>query len=309
MFKYFDYFKARLQKEFIKYTSNPIAKILTVHRVTNIDNRSVPAFNSLIVTPQHFETKIIEYKNNGFEFISISHLHKLLVNDEKLNNKIVLSIDDGYKDTYTNAFPILKKHEIPFTFYISSAFPDKKICLWWFYLNDLITEEKTLKLFQSKYYNINTIERKQGLYIKLSKAILNMGSAIPDKFQDMFNVEYQHIVDKYKKYLIDWEEITEMANNEYCTIGAHSENHFGQRFLTSSDIQYELKTNISKLESVTGKKVKHYAYPFGTLYSISPKHYLLSKKLGLDTAVTAFNSMVYPYHRKTLFSLPRVSFC
>ncbi len=58
-------------------------------------------------------------KENDFNFIS----HKEFVdaiNSKNLDRKILLTIDDGFKSFYENAWPILKQRKIPFIIFINT---------------------------------------------------------------------------------------------------------------------------------------------------------------------------------------------
>ncbi|MBK8368015.1 MAG: polysaccharide deacetylase family protein [Bacteroidetes bacterium] len=49
----------------------------------------------------------------------------------RTKKRIAITFDDGYLNNYTVAFPILKKHNIPATLYITTeSFEIKDYCLW-----------------------------------------------------------------------------------------------------------------------------------------------------------------------------------
>ena len=58
-------------------------------------------------------------KNNNIEFINPKNFEKELLK-EKSKRKILLTIDDGFLSFYENAWPILKKEQIPFILFIST---------------------------------------------------------------------------------------------------------------------------------------------------------------------------------------------
>ena len=61
--------------------------------------------------------KIIE--QNNIKFINPKNFEKELVNN-KLQRKILLTIDDGFLSFYKNAWPILKEKKIPFILFVST---------------------------------------------------------------------------------------------------------------------------------------------------------------------------------------------
>ncbi len=66
--------------------------------------------------------KEFEYlKKNGYEVIPLKKLVQALKKRKKIpNNWVVLTIDDGYKSFYENAFEIFKEYDYPFTIFVST---------------------------------------------------------------------------------------------------------------------------------------------------------------------------------------------
>ena len=50
----------------------------------------------------------------------------------------VFTMDDGYKDNLTNALPVFKKHNLPYTIFLATDFMEGKAILWWYVIEDLI---------------------------------------------------------------------------------------------------------------------------------------------------------------------------
>ncbi|MEM7791351.1 MAG: polysaccharide deacetylase family protein [Verrucomicrobiota bacterium] len=68
------------------------------------------------VKPVEFAWQMDWLKSNGWHFLST---HDLISQWDKWPEKsVVVTFDDGYSDNYYNAFPVLKRLEIPFTIYL-----------------------------------------------------------------------------------------------------------------------------------------------------------------------------------------------
>ncbi len=66
-----------------------------------------------------FENDLKFLKSKNYQFISFEDLLKIKAGQMQLtSNAIILSFDDGYASWYTKAFPLLKKHNLPATFFI-----------------------------------------------------------------------------------------------------------------------------------------------------------------------------------------------
>ena len=99
-----------------------MATILTLHRIYHMDKNRLPvnrpcAPEGLKISPEFLEKFIIDCKSKGYDFISLDELFLILKNKQKVSKKIIFTIDDGYKDNYTHAYPIFKKYKVPFTIY------------------------------------------------------------------------------------------------------------------------------------------------------------------------------------------------
>ena len=60
---------------------------------------------------------------------------------------ICVTFDDGYRDNYTLAYPLLKRLGVPFTVYVTSGFIDNRLPMWWYSEQQLgISTEELRKL-------------------------------------------------------------------------------------------------------------------------------------------------------------------
>lgn len=87
--------------------------------------------NSMMITPAVLEELICSYREKGWRFMSMddvvhispftSHLwfHKVADHSSPF---ISLTFDDGYLDTYTTAYPLLKQLQVPFCVYMTRDF-------------------------------------------------------------------------------------------------------------------------------------------------------------------------------------------
>ena len=85
--------------------------IFMFHKINNNDK------SCLTIVPEIFE-EIVVYLRNRYDLISLDHAVKRI--EKRVDVKgCVLTFDDGYRDNYDYAYPILKKHRVPATFYKS----------------------------------------------------------------------------------------------------------------------------------------------------------------------------------------------
>ncbi|MFA5363307.1 MAG: polysaccharide deacetylase family protein, partial [Candidatus Omnitrophota bacterium] len=83
--------------------------------------------NSLSVTPENFERQLVYLKNNGYRVISLDALVQGIGQNKKFGRKTaVITVDDGWEDNYTCAYPVLKKFGFPVTIFLAVDLIGKK---------------------------------------------------------------------------------------------------------------------------------------------------------------------------------------
>jgi peptidoglycan/xylan/chitin deacetylase (PgdA/CDA1 family) len=77
----------------------------------------------LSVTPADFETQVGWLAANGYHAIDLQDLERYLAGVASLPSRpVVLTFDDGYRDFYTTAYPILRAHHFTAVTYVVSGF-------------------------------------------------------------------------------------------------------------------------------------------------------------------------------------------
>ena len=113
-----------------------------LHRV--VEQRSEdPNQRELEVTPEYLEQVISKYLKNGYTFVPIDSVFNA-------HRFVCLTFDDGYRDNYTTALPILKRLGIPFAIYISTNFIDNKRPMWWYPNENLCLSRDELKTLDTE---------------------------------------------------------------------------------------------------------------------------------------------------------------
>jgi peptidoglycan/xylan/chitin deacetylase (PgdA/CDA1 family) len=80
----------------------------------------------LSVSPANFEAQLRYLVEHGYEPITLEALIMHLQLGSELPPKpVVLTFDDGFKDHYTNAYPLLEKYGFFGTFFVISGFVDE----------------------------------------------------------------------------------------------------------------------------------------------------------------------------------------
>ncbi len=87
-----------------------------------------PEGSKLIVSPKAFEAQMRFLVKNSYNVISLTRLAKIIKEKKKIPAKtVVITFDDGYRDNFLNAKPILEKYRMPATIFIAVDLIDTKV--------------------------------------------------------------------------------------------------------------------------------------------------------------------------------------
>ncbi|MDX8336812.1 polysaccharide deacetylase family protein [Candidatus Cetobacterium colombiensis] len=137
------------QREIVKKRKYEMPVIM-YHRI--IKDESEKGVHGTYVTVEQFEEQMKYLKKKGYETVTFKDLtnNRYKQRFDKEKKWIMLTFDDGYKDNYENAFPILKKYEFKGIIYILDGIkynkwdvdnpqnPEKKF--------ELMTQEELLEM-------------------------------------------------------------------------------------------------------------------------------------------------------------------
>jgi polysaccharide deacetylase len=111
--------------------------IFMLHQVRSDPAQEFEPNRILRVTPDFLDSVIESTLEAGFDVISLDDVpHRLEEGSER--PFAAFTLDDGYRDNREFAYPIFKRHSIPFTIFVSSDFADGNPELWWLTLEEVL---------------------------------------------------------------------------------------------------------------------------------------------------------------------------
>lgn len=141
--------------------------VLTYHRVNNQTLKSrVPT-----VSTNEFERQIRYLKRRGYETISDKELLDYYNGKNiKLPKKpIVITFDDGWRDNYENAYPILKKYNYTATIFLATGKIEEDEYLTWDMIKEMMNNGITFGGHTRNHVNLSKISLDEAYReIKLS---------------------------------------------------------------------------------------------------------------------------------------------
>ncbi|MGH7681889.1 MAG: polysaccharide deacetylase family protein, partial [Candidatus Eiseniibacteriota bacterium] len=109
---------------FLRLAKTLNAQILIYHRV---NDEGDPYFGGV---PTAVFERQMEYLASRFHVMALSRLVAALEERSIPPNAIAITFDDGYRDNYTNALPILTRYKVPATIFVSTGAIGSTRQLW-----------------------------------------------------------------------------------------------------------------------------------------------------------------------------------
>lgn len=111
---------------FIKIPTQIKIPILLYHYVEYVKDPKDTIRQSLDIQPYVFDEQVKTLKEAGFTFMTMADVADVLEGRKQLPEKpVVLTFDDGYRDLYTDVFPIIKKYQVKIVAYVVPGFLGK----------------------------------------------------------------------------------------------------------------------------------------------------------------------------------------
>lgn len=292
---------------FIKPFFGGIGHIIMLHRIVEEKKPNKYMNSDLEMSQEELEYCIHYYEKHDYAIISLDAVHEILVKGEPHNKFVSFTFDDGYVDNYIYAYPIFKKNNLPFTINLTSGFPDRKVIIWWYLLEDLLIKYDEIILNMNNnevLFKCHTELEKYNIFNKIKDYILNSNhEEYFNRLDNLFQPYHINLYDKTEELALSWEQVVELSLDPIVTIAAHTVCHKPFSKLTKEKIKREIMGSVLRIETMIGKKVEHFSYPFGQCSDIS---FDICKEMGFKTATTTIFSNIFPEHKDYLERLPRI---
>lgn len=264
--------------------------ILMYHRVSpRRDNWSLEP-----LSPQSFERQM-KYFSRNFEILPLDRLAKLIINRRPLPERaVVMTFDDGYKDNYHYAYPILNKYNIPATIFLTTGLIGTGDLFWWDKVGYIIqhTGLDEIHLKQFGLFSLRSEKEKSRAKSAVIEGLKRLPGEEKDLFiSDLLETSGEEIPDDLGEELIlSWDEIREMSCDGIA-FGAHTVNHPILTNLPLDQAKREIIQSKKDIEKNIGHRVNAFSYPNG---DFNPDIAELVRTSGFECAVAVSPSIAVP---------------
>ncbi|MFT4524336.1 MAG: peptidoglycan/xylan/chitin deacetylase (PgdA/CDA1 family) [Bacteroidia bacterium] len=242
-------------------TSGKGCRVLIYHGI-DLDGRT--DFNTRFISADYFE-KQIAYFSKHFNVVSLDDIYANRVSQNKLN--VAITFDDGYLNNLKYAVPVLEKHQVPATFFVTGIRDLGTDILWPDFVDMATTKcnkpiEIRGQVFRKNRNGELTFQGKTLKHICKSQDWnykLDMMEAL--KPWDSFRKD-PALADYWKQMTSD--EIKKLASSSFVSIGSHGYFHNNLGDINHESACQELEQSKLFLENIIQKEVRSIAYPDGS---------------------------------------------
>jgi peptidoglycan/xylan/chitin deacetylase (PgdA/CDA1 family) len=283
--------------------------VLTYHRIREDQPCTKPHFDEEVFGPTQ---KTLEWQMRWLKcnrtVLSEGELLQLLENPkQRLSGCVVVTFDDGYRDNFSLAYPVLKAHSIPAIFFVCPRLVEERRLGWWDIIAYLVKRSEreevevcgqTLRLGEHKAAAIRRLQ-------SWMKSLPSEQTAnLLEKLSEACGVPFPSI-EMQSEELMTWEQIAEAAGNGI-TIGSHTHTHRVLATLDENAQRWELRESKAALERRLGREICTVAYPAGRHGNFTPASMQIARECGYRGAFS-FHSGSNRLGSSDLFDIHRIS--
>ena len=271
--------------------------ILNYHRIRP-DHATEPCqFDDGVFGPMQsaFERQVKWLKLN-FEVLSESELLGIVLGARPFSGRFAaITFDDGYRDNYDLALPVLNAHDTPALFFVCPAIIDERRLGWWDVIAYLVkASPRTTIHLRGEVIPLNGQKPaaigKLRAWMKLRPAAET--ATLMDQLSEACGVPPPDLILRDRQ-LMTWEQIRE-AGNRGVAIGSHTHTHRVLAGLTEEDQRWELLQSKAALEAQLERPVRTLSYPVGGYQNFTAVTMRLARDCGYEGAFSFHTGVNLP---------------
>jgi len=236
------------------------------------------------------------YLKKHLNIIPLSQLRECKEQGKPLpRNSLVLTVDDGYRDFYQVAYPLLKKHKLPATLFVTTGFVNRELWLWpdqitWLLKNsDFLREPMKLG---GESIDAQAIDNSSFpiLWGRIIGYLLSIDDVLKRQWIKQFARALQLILPDQTPTEYEactWDELREMQANGI-EIGGHTHTHPSLGQVNEAQLREEISTCKNVIKSELGDLERDFCFPNGQPNDFNQSVIDVVKGSGFRSSVTAF---------------------
>lgn len=214
---------------------------------------------------------------------------------------VVITFDDGYADNVLEALPILEEVGVPATFFISTGRLGTDREFWWHQLEGMLLRDgefpSRFTLNDARYgrtWETASLAQRHALYTALNALMLLVDTDRREAWLDQLRAwggGGKAVKGLHRS--MNQGELQRLAASPLATIGAHTVTHSALAALAENEQRQEIFTSKHDLETMIGKEITTFSYPFGRKRDYDRTSVRLCREAGFLKAASNFPGQVH----------------
>jgi len=189
---------------------------------------------------------------------------------------ISVTFDDGYSSVYDFAYPLLRKHSVPATVYLTTDWINGKMELWWEELADVFADCDLNRVSLQELGDLagidaqtlscddtNLIRKKAHVHDLVAAKFRELDDkTVVSRVRDLGDMFGYDLSSRRPSQPLIWDHIKEMANHGIA-FGSHTCSHVNLRHTPVEKIEDEVAGSKKEIEQKLNTAVRGFAYPYG----------------------------------------------
>jgi Polysaccharide deacetylase len=210
---------------------------------------------------------------------------------------VVVTFDDGYLGTYTEAFPVLKEYAIPATVYLTAGAVESGELAWYdriFLRFQRAAKEVNITLDTQRSFRLTDFASR----VDAATTVVLYLRTLPDEERHRWCECFENAIPVPRNELcgsmMNWEQVREMRQAGI-SIGCHTLTHPVLSRLDPDNLQRQVADSKRLIENRLDAGVEDFAFPFGKPRDCGTVGAELLSALGFHTGMTTILGVNQPH--------------
>jgi len=276
------------------------ALVLTYHRVVRLE--SDPQL--LSIDPDLFEQQMSALAER-FQVVRASELVDALEHKRRLPRRsVVVTFDDGYHDLLTVIKPILERHAVPATAFVSTALIGTDHEQWWDELEPLLLGEARDRDGDAWDITMPPRNESQRVYLETCDRLRSLDPAMRESALEALAAAKGLPRSRRPEHrMLNADEIRALAEDGLVEIGSHTMNHQMLAAVSPEAQRDEIAGGKEVLEEILGREIALFSYPYGGAEAIDEHSRELAALTGHSCAFANWFGLTFPWTDR--YAIPR----
>lgn len=257
----------------------------------------------------------INYLRKYYNVMSLEEVIRKIKKKEALPSRVaVVTFDDGFENNYSVAYPLLKKHSIPATIFLTTNNIGTKNIPWpeemYLILKETKKEELNLREYGLGAYDVSTTSLKEDAYnTLLEKYLRKIPAREKNKLLGVIRERLGGIApdDECRSnfFMLSWEKVIKMYKGGLINFGGHTANHEILSRLSEAEMREEILNSYEAIKKQLNSDPVLFAYPNGRKKDFTDLSKEILKDRNILCGLTTIEGLVC--YNNDLYELKRLN--